>query len=63
MRLLKGMQYLGLTCIVAGLIWMQFAPTAGDEVGDAHRSAAWLLIFGGTAWFLLARFMLWIVKD
>ena len=63
MKLLKGLQYLGLTCIVAGLIWMQLAPSTGDEVSDAHQSAAWLLIFGGIAGFLLSRFMLWIVKD
>ncbi len=63
MKLLKGLQYLGLFCMLAGLLWMQLLPTGVEEVRDAHRSAAWLLIFGGAAWFGLSRFMLWIIKD
>ena len=63
MKLLKGLQHLGLLCIVCGIIWLQLAPTEIEEVREAHQSAAWLLIFGGTAWFGLARFMLWIIRD
>ncbi len=62
MKLLKSLQYLGLFCLLSGIVWMQLIP-ADSQVSDAHQSAAWLLIFGGSAWFALSRFMLWIVRD
>ena len=61
MKTLIRLQYLGLVCALSGIVWLMLQPS-GEMANEAKQSAAWLMIFGGSAWFGVCGFMRWLIE-
>ena len=61
MKTLLRLQYIGLVCALSGVVWLMLQSSEA-VINEARQSAAWLMIFGGTAWFGVCRFMRWLIE-